>query len=254
MTDPSQTCPICPCVPSIASAHCEARLSICEDSNCERPAGGVDTPYVVTNNCSSIQVDGTNLKEFYFAKAQGPLVYGGCQPQDTPAVLPAPVWDRKLRACDASHQTIPCGERSCLKLPSEPLTRAACVYRALEPSQSTPLNCPLEYPESFAGRVYGEEKDSRACSECACAASGLSCPGGANIGDFGTDRYCTSSRFVLPLNTGVPIKVGNPMLNPLYVKLMSGPSGYPQCTPSPRLLTGTVTRGQSVQFCCTAAQ
>jgi hypothetical protein len=250
--DPSVAgiCPACSCsgAPSAATARCETRVQFLRDSACsssnQQMLGPDDKPgYVVGTSCTKIDLDTSQFTPMLYSHDPAYAVDNSCSPQQPTGqrAFPSPIWDLALRACDLP-QFGGCTSGMCTKRADGVFDRSVCIY------QEAAVACPMtDYTLPFQ---YFNSNDTRDCSGCTCAASGLECPTSSTVGDWASDTQCAVSSNIVPPTPGCGSYTGGASVNMKLSNATPVPVGTPACVAQGGGIVGSVTKGQAVTFCC----
>lgn len=253
-TSPTGGCPDCTCTgaPSAATAHCETRVqffkdSACSSSNQQMIGTGEKPGYVVGTSCTTINLDTSQFTPVLYSHDPAYAVDNSCSPQPTGSKsLPPAVWDLTLRACDLPKFG-GCDQGMCIQRVAGVFDKSVCVY------QEAAVDCPnADFPIQF---VYYNSNDTRDCSDCTCAASGLACPDSATVGDWANDAQCLSgSSNTVPPTPGCGSYTGGSSVNMKLSNAAVTEVGTLACTGQGSQVVGSVTKGQAVTFCCVSLE
>ncbi len=170
-----------------------------------------------------------------------PQPTGSCTPSGGVATAASPTWGSQARACPVGPSGTCSGGRLCI--PAPPASSAVCVM-----AQGAVTTCPVGYssgPQIF----YGGLDDTRGCTPCTCAVSGVTCTiASPAIGAF--DSPACSGSPAVPLSAP---SACTSLGTSLFLELLAtpAPSGTGSCSTSGGgMPTGMATGANAMSFCC----
>jgi hypothetical protein len=257
---PDATCPTCTCLPSAGTCGLPASFTA-HTAACNLPGSDTsfDAPPGWDGTCSAANAipageqcpPGSGIPCVYSLRITPLSVMDdGCTPAgmpDTPDTvpLPPPSWGLFAIACEGTP-SIPCptcGDPALTCVPAAPAGFRQCVHTKGD------VVCPTEgYTERFL--FYGEFKDERNCSDCACGpVQGSTCTATGGVYRDGT---CSLSFLLLPLSSTGPsctdLQPPGQALGSKAVMDVTYHAGT--CEPSGGELSGSVEPTSPTTFCC----